>query len=230
MISVPMKFRVTSEYGVLEEIRNGRVHHGIDLAMPRGTELHSIAEGTVERVVNYGSENLGNGVFILSEDGGIHVYGHLDQVIVHRGDHVDAGELLGLSGSTGHSSGPHLHFGLIKDGHFTDPSSLVDAVQHYSGEIAGPGIFKVKGPATWIAEKAIDGSLKEHVKSNIQEHIQAFLVDAGEVLFELSYAIGLIGCATLIILGAMGLKDGYRWSGLTFGACALIRLLLGGSS
>ncbi|MGG1638254.1 M23 family metallopeptidase [Paenibacillus sp. NRS-1760] len=225
-----MKFRISSEYGVMEEIRNGRVHHGIDLAMPRGTELHSIAEGTVERVVDYGATNLGKGIFIRSEDGSIHVYGHLDKVIVHRGDHVDSGDLIGLSGNTGHSSGPHLHFGLIKDGHFTDPTPLVEAVQNFSGEIAGPGIFQVKGPASWIIDKAMDGSFKEHVKSNIQEHIHDFLVDAGAVLFELSFSIGLIGCASLIILGAMGLKDGYRWAGLTFGACALVRLLLGGSA
>lgn len=226
---VPMKFRISSEYGVLEEIRNGRVHHGVDLAMPRGTELHSIEEGTVERVVDYGSDNLGKGVFIRSEDGGIHVYGHLDKISVKQGEHVDLGELIGLSGNTGHSSGPHLHFGLIKDGHYTDPTTLVDAVQNYSGDIAGPGIFAVKGPAMFLYEHAA-GTAKEHVKSEVQRHIMEWLGEAAGVALELSYAFGLIGCAVLIILGVMGLKDGYRWSGLTFGGYALIRLLLGGSA
>ncbi|MGM0882575.1 MAG: M23 family metallopeptidase [Bacillota bacterium] len=225
----PMKFRISSEYGVLEEIRNGRVHHGVDLAMPRGTELHSIAEGTVWRVVDYGSENLGKGVYVRTDDGDIHVYGHLDSINVRRGEHIDAGELIGLSGNTGHSSGPHLHFGLIKDGHFDDPAPLVDAVQHYSGEIAGPSIFAVKGPAMYLYEHAA-GTAKEHVKSEVQRHIMEWLGQAASVALELSYAFGLIGCAVLIILGAMGFKDGYRWSGLTFGGYALIRLLLGGTS
>jgi len=225
---MPMKFRISSPYGVLEEIRDGRVHHGIDLAMPQGTELHSITEGTIERVVHH-TGGLGNGVYVRADNGDMHVYGHMDSVSVKPGAHVDAGDLLGLSGNTGHSTGPHLHFGLIRDGKSADPSALVDAVQNYSGEIAGPGIFSVKGPAALIYEHTV-GAAKEHVKSEVQSHIIEWLGAAADVALDLSYAAGLLGCAVLIILGAMGLRDGYRWSGITFGAYALIRLLLGGTS
>ncbi|GGF88702.1 M23 family metallopeptidase [Paenibacillus abyssi] len=224
-----MKFRVSSEYGVLEEIRGGRVHRGVDIAMPRGTELHSIADGTVERVVNYGGERLGRGIFVRTDSGDLHVYGHLDKVSVETGDHVDAGALIGLSGNTGHSSGPHLHFALMHDGQYADPTHLVDRLQHFSGDIDGPGIFGIKGPAVWIAERAA-GSAKEHVKSSVQEHVYQFLSDAGAVLLDLSYGVGLVGCALLIVLGAVGLRSGYRWSAVTFVSYALIRLLLGGAA
>jgi hypothetical protein len=226
---MPMKFRISSEYGVLEEIRGGRVHRGIDLAMPRGTELHSIADGTIEKVIN--NKLMGNGVYVRTESGDVHVYGHLDKVSVHPGDHVNAGELIGLSGNTGHSTGPHLHFALLHDGHVADPTSLVNAVQHYSGDIAGPSFLGIKGPALMIAERvphSIGEAVKDQVAHSMAAHVLDWLQAAATVLYELSYGAGLIGCAALIILGTVGLKNGYRWAGLTFTSVALIRYLLGG--
>ncbi|MFC4103584.1 M23 family metallopeptidase [Paenibacillus xanthanilyticus] len=223
----PMKFRISSEYGVLEEIRDGRTHNGIDLAMPRGTELHSIAAGTVERVVDYGDERLGKGLFIRTEDGDVHIYGHLDRIAVTSGERIDTGALIGFSGNSGHSTGPHLHFALMHDGQYADPSPLVGALQHYSGEITGPSFLAIKGPATWFAEKAVDHA-QSHVVSGMKAHVLDFLHDAAGIIVDLSYGVGLLTCAVLIILGALGLRDGYRWSGLTFGIYALIRLVLGG--
>lgn len=225
-----MKFRITSKYGAIEEIRHGRAHTGLDLAMPRGTELHSIADGTIERVVH--NSSLGNGVYVRANNGDVHLYGHLDSVKVKVGEHVDKGELLGFAGSTGHSSGNHLHFSLIRNGHYTDPSSLVDAVQHYSGEIAGPSILGVSGPASWVAKKAAKhvADAEDHIIHGVKNHIIDFLYETSLAVVELSYAIAIVGTATLIILGVMGFDKGYRWAGLTFGVYALIRLLGGGLS
>ncbi|MGU3469874.1 M23 family metallopeptidase [Paenibacillus sp. D51F] len=226
---MPMKFHVSSEFGVMEEIRSGREHRGVDLAMPRGTELHSITSGTVERIVDHGADNIGRGVIVRTDSGDLHVYGHMDSVSVHAGERVYPGELLGMSGNTGHSSGPHLHFGLIKDGGFADPSGLIPDLQRYSGEIAGPAILGVKGPAWWIAEKAA-GAAKEHVTHSFRDHLFDWLTEIGGIILNLSYGAGLIGCTVLIILGAIGLRDGYRWSGLLFGVYSLIRLIGGGIS
>lgn len=226
---MPMKFRITSKYGVVEEIRHGRPHTGVDLAMPEGTELHSIASGTVERVVNNAS--LGKGVYVRTDSGDVHLYGHLDSVKVRAGEHVDKGELLGLSGSTGHSTGPHLHFSLLHDGQYVDPSHLTAAVQHYSGEIAGPSILGVDGPASWIAKKVVKKA-GEHILDaetqivhSLRDHILHFLYETSLAIVELSYGIALIGTAACIILGVMGLEKGYRWAGLTFGVYSLIRCL-----
>lgn len=226
---MPMKFRITSKYGAVEEIRNGRPHSGLDLAMPRGTELHSIAEGTVERVVN--GSSLGKGVYVRTNNGDVHLYGHLDSVNVKVGEHVDKGDLLGLSGSTGHSTGPHLHFSLLHDGHYADPSHLTAAVQHYSGEIAGPSILGVSGPASWVAKKVAKKAgehildAETHIVHSLRDHILHFLYETSLAIVELSYGIALIGTAAFIILGVMGLRNGFRWAGLTFGVYTFIRLL-----
>jgi murein DD-endopeptidase MepM/ murein hydrolase activator NlpD len=220
---MPMKFRISSQYGVFEEIRNGRMHAGVDLAMPTGTELHSIASGTVERVVHH-TAGLGNGVYVRAGNGDVHVYGHLNKVNVHQGDRVSAGDLLGYSGNTGHSTGPHLHFGLLHKGQIADPSALIDSVQYYSGEIAGPALLGIKGPATVMFQNPI----VKHVTHSATTHVLSWLREAGMVIFDLSYGICLVGCAALIILGALGLKDGYRWAGMTFGIYSVIRLFGGG--
>lgn len=226
---MPMKFRITSEYGALEEVRHGRAHTGIDLAMPKGTELHSIAEGTIDRIVN--NSSLGKGVYVRADNGDVHLYGHLDSVKVRVGEHIDKGELLGFAGNTGHSTGNHLHFSLIRDGHYVDPSSLVDVVQHYSGEIAGPSILGVSGPASWVAKKVAKKAgehildAETHIVHSLRDHILHFLYETSLAIVELSYGIALIGTAVFIILGVMGLRNGFRWAGLTFGVYTFIRLL-----
>jgi hypothetical protein len=105
-------------------------HNGYDFAMPIGTPLRSIQEGTILKVVDYGNTNVGKGVFVQWEDGKTAIYGHMSQTSVVPGQHVDVGTLLGYSGSTGHSTGPHLHFGLQEGGRFIDPSPYVDHIQN----------------------------------------------------------------------------------------------------
>lgn len=126
-----MKFRVTAPYGEFTEI-HPRGHSGVDIGMPIGTPLQSVQPGVVDKVVDFGDKNIGRGVLIRFEDGTTGIYGHMKTVVVDKGQHVDPGQLLGYSGSTGRSTGPHLHFGL-KDtmtGEFLDPSSYIDSLQH----------------------------------------------------------------------------------------------------
>lgn len=126
-----MQFRRTSLYGALEEVRNGKPHMGIDYAMPKGTPIESVADGIVTKVVDLGNHNAGKMIQVKMENGETAIYGHLDKFKVHEGDHVHAGDIIGLSGNTGHSTGPHLHFGL-KDshGHFINPDKYDVAIQH----------------------------------------------------------------------------------------------------
>jgi hypothetical protein len=120
-----MKFRVTSPYGALEEFRD-HPHTGIDLSMPTGTDIMSPVNGVVERLVDYGSENIGKGVIIRTEDGERLIFGHLSEYKVKVGEYIHQGDLVGLSGNTGNSTGPHLHVGLKENGEFVDPSHYVD--------------------------------------------------------------------------------------------------------
>ncbi|STO12843.1 Glycyl-glycine endopeptidase lytM precursor [[Flavobacterium] thermophilum] len=124
-----MTYRITSRFLEQEPFRT-RPHTGIDFAMPENTPLRSIKDGIVERVVDFGSSNIGKGVFIKWQDGKTAIYGHLSQITVKQGDIVQAGDLIGYSGNTGHSTGAHLHFAVKEGGRFIDPSPYIDFIQN----------------------------------------------------------------------------------------------------
>lgn len=116
-------FRVTTEYGVIDKLHK-TPHNGIDLALPEGSPLYSIGRGIVENVVNYGDKNIGQGVVVKLDNGLRAVYGHISQAKVSPGDQIEPGQLLALSGNTGRSTGPHLHF-TVRDG-----SQAIDPTQY----------------------------------------------------------------------------------------------------
>ena len=95
---------VTSCFGM----RWGRLHAGVDLAAPFGTPIHAAGAGVV--VAAGPDQGYGNAVLIDHHDGYLTHYGHLAVVGVRVGDQVAAGQPIGEEGSTGHSTGPHLHF------------------------------------------------------------------------------------------------------------------------
>jgi murein DD-endopeptidase MepM/ murein hydrolase activator NlpD len=96
-------YRFTSPYGM----RWGRLHAGVDLAAPEGTPYGAVHSGTVELARWWG----GYGYCVIIDHGnGIKtVYGHSSRLLVEEGQHVEAGDALGLVGNTGHSFGAHLH-------------------------------------------------------------------------------------------------------------------------
>ncbi|HEY2705384.1 MAG TPA: M23 family metallopeptidase [Candidatus Dormibacteraeota bacterium] len=105
-------------------------HTGIDLAAPSGTPLHAAADGVVliaaasadasGRLVGYG-----NYVVVGHAAGFLTLYGHMSDVAVHGGDRVRQGEVIGYEGSTGNSTGPHVHFEIRKDGTLLDPAPFL---------------------------------------------------------------------------------------------------------
>jgi murein DD-endopeptidase MepM/ murein hydrolase activator NlpD len=99
---------VTTAYRASGGMWSSGYHTGVDFAAPTGTSVKSIAAGTVVSAGWGGS--YGNQVVIQHADGRYSQYGHLSQLSVSAGQSVSAGLQIGLSGSTGNSSGPHLHF------------------------------------------------------------------------------------------------------------------------
>jgi murein DD-endopeptidase MepM/ murein hydrolase activator NlpD len=87
--------------------RWGKLHAGEDFAAPIGTPVHAISSGVV--VFAAYDAGYGNKVEIRHWDGTVSWYGHLSRIDVKAGQKVDPGEQIGLIGSTGHSTGPHLH-------------------------------------------------------------------------------------------------------------------------
>jgi hypothetical protein len=122
-------YRISSHFLEKEPFR-AHPHTGIDFVMPQGTPLRSIKDGIVERVVDFGSSNIGKGVFIKWQDSKTAIYGHLSKITVKQGDIVKAGDLIGYSGNTGHSTGAHLHFAIKEGGRFIDPSPYIDLIQN----------------------------------------------------------------------------------------------------
>ena len=104
--------------------RHGRRHQGIDLPYPTGTPVPAAFDGKV-RISDYVG-GYGNLVVIRHANGLETFYGHLSKRNVQSGDWVSAGDIIGLGGSTGRSTGPHLHFETRYKGAAFDPSWLID--------------------------------------------------------------------------------------------------------
>lgn len=99
----PADGRLTSRFGY----RWGRLHAGVDLAVPVGTPLRAMSSGTVTKA---GWDGGGGFVVAVRQwDGTVIMFLHLSRGIVRVGQQVRPGQLVGYSGSTGHSTGPHLH-------------------------------------------------------------------------------------------------------------------------
>ncbi|API59641.1 hypothetical protein BSL82_10185 [Tardibacter chloracetimidivorans] len=108
--------RVTSRFG---EKRGNEVHNGVDIAVPVGTPVRAPAGGEVVKVWEDASN--GKAVRIRFPDGSVGGFAHLSDQKVKVGDKVAAGQVFALSGNTGRSTGPHLHYKLEKDGRAVDP-------------------------------------------------------------------------------------------------------------
>jgi murein DD-endopeptidase MepM/ murein hydrolase activator NlpD len=104
----------------------GERNDGINIAASEGTPIHAAASGTVTYVGNE-LRGYGNLVLIQHDDGYVTAYAHAESVSVHRGDHVDKGQVIGLAGATGEVDRPQLHFEIRKDMQPVNPKQLLAA-------------------------------------------------------------------------------------------------------
>lgn len=123
-------WRVTSPYGP----RWGTTHSGIDFGVPIGTKVGMPVNGTVTYTQNdprntwaTKDASAGTGAYILGDNGIKYIFWHLSSLNVKDGQRVGAGQLVGLTGNTGYSSGPHLHFGVTSGGKMTDPEPYINS-------------------------------------------------------------------------------------------------------
>jgi murein DD-endopeptidase MepM/ murein hydrolase activator NlpD len=115
---MPITGRITSPFG----IRHGRHHYGTDLKLQTGDTVRSAFGGMI-RISRY-HRDFGNVVVVRHPNGLETLYGHMSKRLVEVGDHVEAGDVLGLGGSTGRSTGSHLHFETRYLGHPIDPETI----------------------------------------------------------------------------------------------------------
>ncbi|MCL1833140.1 MAG: LysM peptidoglycan-binding domain-containing M23 family metallopeptidase [Leptospirales bacterium] len=118
--------KTTSSFGSRKDPFNSRrmeFHKGIDIGCRIGTKVHSARSGEV--VFTGYEEGYGNLVIVEHEFGYRSYYGHLSKILVKRGDSVKAGSLIALSGNTGRTTGPHLHFEIRKNGKALNPMTFL---------------------------------------------------------------------------------------------------------
>lgn len=146
-VQLPVQGIITSRVGLRQHPVDGgmRHHSGVDIAVPTGTRVKAIAAGRVVESAARGG--YGNLVTIEHAGGLVSLYGHNAQLEVNVGDRVEAGQTVALSGSTGKSTGPHLHFELWRNG--------VNVTQNYLDN--GMGIPEVADSIRSYVHK--DGSL-----------------------------------------------------------------------
>jgi len=97
-----------------------REHEGIDYPAPTGTPVLAAADGTVSET-GYTPEH-GNYVMIDHGEGYVTMYAHMEDILTEQGTEVSEGDQIGTVGSTGRSTGPHLHFGLYVNGEAVNPA------------------------------------------------------------------------------------------------------------
>ena len=125
-VSIPSRMpvdgaRLSSGYGMRNHpvLRRRRAHKGVDLAAPTGTPIYATADGIIERADWFSSYGL-----YISIDHGADLetrYAHMSRLAVAAGDRVQKGDIIGYVGSTGRSTGPHLHYEVRVDGVAVNP-------------------------------------------------------------------------------------------------------------
>lgn len=113
--------RVTSKFGfrMHPTLHKYKKHNGVDYGAPRGTPIWAIAKGTVTSAGWMGA--CGKGIKIRHSNGYESIYCHLSSIATRRGRYVQQKQMIGRVGSTGRSTGPHLHFGLKRYGKWMNP-------------------------------------------------------------------------------------------------------------
>ncbi|MBP3707249.1 MAG: M23 family metallopeptidase [Clostridia bacterium] len=119
----PVSGRISSRYGANESIRN-HTHKGLDIAASNGTPIYAVADGQVE-YAQYNNGGYGNLVRISHGNGVETYYAHCSKLYVSAGQHVTAGTCIGAVGSTGRSTGNHLHFEIRINGSQVNPQNYL---------------------------------------------------------------------------------------------------------
>jgi murein DD-endopeptidase MepM/ murein hydrolase activator NlpD len=122
----PVPGYISSKYGYRNHPKSGRrqLHTGVDISTPLGTEVLATADGVV---TFSGKTRLSGNVLVIEHGRGFSTaYAHNKKNLANVGQRVNRGEVIGLAGSTGRSTGPHVHYEIWKDGRHVNPSKYLE--------------------------------------------------------------------------------------------------------
>ena len=159
---------VTSHYGYRPSFR--RQHYGTDIKVFVGDTIRAAFPGKV-RVVKYERNGYGNFVVIRHPNGLETIYGHMSRHLCKPNQIVKAGDVIGLGGNTGRSTGSHLHFETRFLGQFIDPERLFDfEAQDVKGDFY---LFRSNGRGTLLAATGNEPAPEEMMSEEVADAIQA---------------------------------------------------------
>lgn len=102
-------------------------HPGVDIATGLSMPVHPVAPGSIS-TIDYGFFGLGHAIVVSHAGGFESTYGHMGRIFVRAGDQVSQTSILGEVGLTGHTSGPHTHVEIRKDGNLIDPQKVLPSI------------------------------------------------------------------------------------------------------
>ena len=145
---------ITSGVGMRIDPIDGKLrhHNGIDIAIREGTPVMAVAAGNI--VYSGLRSGYGNTVIIEHDNGMLTLYGHNSRLMVSAGQQVDLATVIALSGNTGRSTGPHLHFEAWQAGANVTPSFMPGGVQ-----LPKPQLASIKGKTRFHKQILADGSI-----------------------------------------------------------------------
>lgn len=127
---LPVEGKITSPYGDRQNpiSKEQESHKGIDINAKLGTPVKAVMNGVVDSAKE--SKTYGKEILIEHENGYKTLYAHLSEIKVSEGQVIKKGDVIGLTGNTGMSRGPHLHFEVQKSGKYMDPMTCFKAIEN----------------------------------------------------------------------------------------------------
>ncbi len=186
---MPCPGRVTSNYGYRAKF--GRMHKGIDLGIRSNDTIYAAFDGKV-RLTAYEAKGYGNYVIIRHPNGLETVYGHLNKALVKPEQVVKAGQPIALGGSTGRSTGPHLHFETRFMGYAINPSAIFDfANQTTHTDTYTFSKSTYTQPRNYAPSKNMAQAEKENPYKKASASKSTYTVKKGDTLSSIARSYGL---------------------------------------
>lgn len=153
-MKMPVNGHQTSSFGLRYHpiLGYSRMHQGIDYGAPMGSPIIAATDG----IVNFAGWHGGHGNYVqISHDGALKTgYAHMSRIIAHVGERVRAGQLIGYVGSTGLSTGPHLHFEVFRNGQAVNPAGVKFAK---AAQLVGSQLSRFKATLSRLLATRIGG-------------------------------------------------------------------------
>lgn len=200
---MPCAGRMTSNYGYRAKF--GRMHKGVDIGIRNNDTIRAAFDGKV-RLTNYEAKGYGNYIIVRHPNGLETVYGHLNRALVKPDQVVKAGQPIGLGGSTGRSTGPHLHFETRFMGYAINPNAIVDFANkctHTDSYTFSKATYTQ--PRNYAPRKQT-ASEKGNAYHSGQNIASSYTVKKGDTLSSIARSYGL-SATTLRKLNGLGQND-----------------------